>query len=430
MVKRNRMWVVLISLILYTSLLSGASLQETLQTRVSPKFVGASIQEVLRLFAHQYALNLVVGGDVTGKVTVQLEDVTLADALNAILKTNGYHYIVENDVILVKPFDRDVNGELVTRVFPLRYLDGFELKKTLEPMLSPKGKIEALNSEPGAEEEEKRSDLLVVTDVWENIESITDVVSRLDVSSPQLQIEVRLVETIIGGEKQVGFNWPKKVSSTLTGGETTAPITKSQSTSGPQRLLSGWYTLPEVDENFTWGVLTVDELQAALEWLAKDNNSRLVSNPKVTTLNNRKALIRIGTTVPVPEVSRGISGDLLSFKEKEVNMNLEVIPRINTGGQITLQVHPILEEIIGFTGPSDTPQPITSKREVETTVAVDDGQTVVIGGLIKENSSKNVEKIWLLGDIPLLGYLFRHTTTKKEKSDLLIFITTKIVEAK
>ena len=109
-------------------------------------------------------------------------------------------------------------------------------------------------------------------------------------------------------------------------------------------------------------------------------------------------------------------------------MNLSVIPRINEQNKITLKVHPMLEEITGYTGEAEAPQPITSRREVETTVMVDDGETVVIGGLIKETENKNVEKIWLLGDIPLLGYLFRHIRTQREKTDLLIFITTKIVK--
>jgi len=425
--KKFRLWRIILLLLMISTLAFGTNLEEQLQTRVSPKFVGASIQEVLRLFARQYSLNLVVGGEVQGTVTIQLDNVTLGDALNAILKAYGYHYIVENDVLLVKPFDQDVNGELVTKVLKLKYLDGYLVKTTLVPLLSPKGKIEALMSELTDEELDKRSNILVVTDVWENVQQISEVVNKLDVPKRQIQIEVRLIEKIIGAEKQVGINFPKRIGGSITGAETTAPITRTRGVGGQQRFLSGWYLLPGIDENLTTGVLTVDELKAALDFLAKDNSSRLVSNPKLTTLDNKKALIRIGTTLPVPEVSRGISGDLISYREEEVNMNLIVIPRINEEGKITLKVHPILEEIIGFTGPSDTPQPITSKREVQTTVTVNDGETVVIGGLIKENSTKNVEKIWLLGNIPLLGYLFRHTSTKKEKTDLLIFITTKII---
>jgi len=93
-----------------------------------------------------------------------------------------------------------------------------------------------------------------------------------------------------------------------------------------------------------------------------------------------------------------------------------------------MQVHPIMEEIIGYTGEEVAPQPITAKREVNAIVTVNNGQTLVLGGLIKETEMKSVEKLWLLGDIPLLGYLFRSTVSRNEKSDLLIFITPKIVD--
>jgi type II secretory pathway component GspD/PulD (secretin) len=253
----------------------------------------------------------------------------------------------------------------------------------------------------------------------------------MDVEPRQLEIEVRLIETLFGSNRQVGLNWPKKISASVTGGETTAPIT--QSTGGQQqevRKLSAWYKLPEVHDNITLGVLTVNELNASLELLAQDNNSKLISSPKLTTLDNKKAIIDVGTSVPVPEVSRGIGGDLISYREKQVSMYLEVIPRINEGNIITLSVHPVLEEIIGYTGPSDYPQPITSRREVQTEVTVREGESIALGGLIKESDNKVVEKFWLLGDIPLLGYLFRHTTVRKEKTDLLIFITPKILVRK
>lgn len=402
-------------------------IDEILNQNVSTKFAGASIQEVLRVLARQYSLNLVVGGDIQGSVTVQLDNVTLSDVLNSILKTHGYHYVVDNNVILVKPFELNINGELSTKVFKLKYLDGFNLKTTLEPLLSPKGKLEALISENVKDEIDKRSDIIVVTDLWENINTFKEIIGSLDIPSKQLNIEVRLVEMLVSDEKQVGINLPKSVQVSLTGAETTAPVSKSQQQSGQQKFFSAWYELPEIDDKLSWGVLTVDELKASLDYLARDNNSRLVSNPKVTALDNKKAVINVGTVVPIQEVSRGISGDLISFKEKEVSLHLEVIPRINEGGLITLQVHPQLEEIIGYTGPADYPQPITSKREVATTVNVKDGETIVIGGLIKEVNTKVVEKIWLLGDIPILKYLFSHRSTKKEKTDLLIFITPKIM---
>jgi general secretion pathway protein D len=250
----------------------------------------------------------------------------------------------------------------------------------------------------------------------------------LDKPESQLQIEVRLVERLAGDEKKVGIDFPKSFSASLIGAETTAPITKSgASQSGSATVLSAWFELPSTAEQLHLGVLSFDQLKATMDILASDNLSRLVSNPKVTTLNYKKAIIKIGTTIPIPEISRGPSGDLFSYKEKDVNMTLEVTPMIGDSGMITLELHPVLEEIVGYTGSSDALQPITSRREVQTTVLVKDGETVVIGGLVKESKSENVSKIWLLGDIPILGYLFRHTSIVNEKKDLMIFITSKIM---
>lgn len=416
-----------IALLILNINLTASDIDQKLNMQVSPKFVGASIQEVLRVLSRQYSLNMVVGDEIKGTVTVQLDNVTLSDALNAVLKSHGYHYVVDDNVIYVKPYDQDVNGELSVKVFSLKYLDGFNLKATLEPLLSSKGKIEPLISERVKEEINQRSDIIVVTDLWENIRNLENVIKAIDVPSKQIHIEVRLVEVLMSNEKQVGINLPKQVQGGLTGAETTAPITKSQQGASQQRYLSAWYELPKIDDNFRWGVLTVDELRASLNYLATDNNSRIVSNPKVTTLNNKKASIKIGTEIPIQEISRGVGGDVITFRYKDVNLNLDVIPRVNENSLITLNVHPMLEEIIGFTGPADFQQPITSKREVETTVTVNDGETLVLGGLIKETNSKVVEKVWLLGDIPLLKYLFSTTSTKKEKTDLLIFITPKIL---
>lgn len=405
-----------------------ANVDEILAKKISANFKRTPLTDVLRILATQHHLNLVVGEGVEGRVTIQLNDVELGDALSMILKSHGCHYVVQNQIILVKPFNNNVVGEAVTRVFNLRYLDGLKLQKTLSGLLSTKGKMEALVSENEQDEFKKRADILVVSDIWENVKAVEQVIQELDKKPRQIQIEVKLVETLVGTNKQVGINLPKKVSTSVTGGEVSAPITKSSGGQQQVRTLAGWYQLPELHDDITLGVLTIDELQASLEVLAQDNNSRLVSNPKITTVDNKKAIIDVGTSVPVPEVSRGISGDLVSYKEKHVSMYLEVIPRINEENVITMTVHPRLEEIVGYTGPSDFPQPITSRREVTTEVSVKEGESIAIGGLFKETTTKVVEKVWLLGDIPLLGYLFRHTTQRKEKTDLLIFITPKILD--
>lgn len=410
---------------LFTDLASD-DLSTALNQKVSPNFVNTSLNDMLRLFAKQYNLNIVAGDQISGRVTVQLYDVSLANALNTILKAHGYHYIVESNVLLIKPFEMVINGELKTKVVTLNYLNGFHIKTTLLPLLSPRGKIEALLAESEKDETMQRSNILVITDFSENIFRIEEVIKTMDKPGRQLEIEVRLVETSIGEDEQYGLNLPKSIGVSVTNAESNLSSTGGESGSD-QNELAAFLPL-EGSSGLSWGILAVDKMQLTLDLLAKDKNARLISNPRLTTMDNKKAVIKIGTNIPIPEISRGISGDLYSYSEKEVNINLEVIPRINEGKKITLNVHPVLEEIIDYIGPADYPQPVTSKREVKTTVMVNSGETVVIGGLIKEMETKSVEKVWLLGDIPLLGYLFRHTVIKKEKKDLTIFITTRIMD--
>lgn len=418
--------LILLFLILVSHIYA-TDLNTKLQQKVSPQFNGASIVEVLNLLARQHALNIVVSDEIKGRVNVRLTNVTLKDALNTILKSRGYHYVIDNDVLLIKGFAENVNGELTSKVFNLKYTNAFFLEATLMQMLSPKGKVVPILDEPTKEESERRGSKIVVTDLWENVNQIAQVVEQLDVLSQQLSIEVRLVETLIGDEQQYGLKLPTRVSASIDGAETNAPITKGKSQNNAARLLSGWYKLPSLGDDITSGILSVEQLEATLDMLAKDNGSRIISNPRITVLNNHKATIRIGTTVPVPEVSRGIAGDLITYKEKDVNIDLKVVPHIGENNKVTLSVHPVLEEIIGYTGDNVAPQPITSKREVNTTVTLDNGNTLVLGGLVKETKTEVSEGIFLLSDIPILGYLFKSTTTKVEKSDLKIFITPIII---
>jgi len=424
----KKLLIIIFSVFLFLQALSASEIEKKLQQKISTSFAGTSLEGAMRILAKQYGLNIIVGQGGQERVTATLFDVSLGEALNAILKTHGFHYILGSNVIMVTPFDMAVNGELNSQVFELNYLDGFKLKITLEPILSPKGKIEALLSETEEKDKYIRSNILVVTDMRENIRTIEKIIQQMDKPPKQMQIDVRLVEKNVGDELRVGIDWPKSMKVTMTGAETTAPITQtSQGGGGQPKLFSGWYQLPATSNQLTMGVLTLDELSATLDLLDKDENSKVIANPKVTTLNNKKAIIKIGRTVPIMQISRSVAGDLYSYQPKEVNLQLEVIPQVGLDGYITLKVHPILEEIIGYVGPSEAPYPITAKREVQSTIRLKDSETLVIGGLVKETESKIENKIWLLGDIPLLGYLFTHTSIQKNKTDLIIFITTKLM---
>ncbi len=405
-----------------------SSLDTKLQRRISLNLDNVPVAQVVEMLAAQHQLNVVFADQVKGNVSVSLKDVAVKDALTAVLLPVGAHFIVEDDLLIIKPFASRTPADLQIKVFQLQYRDATDMARTIKPLLSDRGKVEVLVAGENQKDAVKRADVLVIQDYRQNIEKVAEVIARLDKPVPQIHIEVRLVETNLGAERRIGLNLPTEITVKSTGAENTLPYQNLQGTTNTLEALSGWYELPANVGKLNLGILSVSELQATLSALAKDNNTRLVSSPSVIAMNNRKAVIKIGTSVPIPQVSRGISGDLFSYEEKEVNMYLEVIPRINENHSITMQVHPILEEIVGYVGPSDFPQPIISRREVQTQVMVADSQTVVIGGLIKENTIETVRKVWLLGDVPLLKYLFRHKQKQKQKTNLLIFITPRIIK--
>jgi len=426
----NSKWIVWSIILIVWSVLAQTdeSLEMKLQHRISLNLDNVPVAQVVEMLAAQHQLNVVFAAQVKGNVSVTLKDVTVKDALMAVLLPVGAHFIVDNNLLIVKPFANQTPADLQIRVFQLQYRDATDMARTIKPLLSDRGKVETLVAGGNQKDAVQRADVLVVQDYRQNVKKIADVITRLDKPVPQIHIEVRLVETNLGAERRIGLNLPTEITVKSTGAENTLPYQNLQGSTNTLEALSGWYELPANVGKLNLGILTVSELQATLSALAKDDNTRLVSSPSVIAMNNRKAVIKIGTSVPIPQVSRGISGDLFSYEEKEVNMYLEVIPRINENHSITLQVHPVLEEIVGYVGPSDFPQPIISRREVQTQVMVADSQTVVIGGLIKENTIETIRKVWLLGDIPLLKYLFRHKQKQKQKTNLFIFITPRIVK--
>jgi general secretion pathway protein D len=152
----------------------------------------------------------------------------------------------------------------------------------------------------------------------------------------------------------------------------------------------------------------------------------------VTVVESERAVMRVATTIPVQTLNRFSEGgtiqDIVSFQDLDVGITLAVTPRMNENGFVTLDVEPVVEEITGFTGPAENQRPITSKRTVRTMVRVQNNETVVIGGLVRETDISTKSKVFLLGDIPILGALFTHHKVEKQKTDLLIFITPRLIE--
>ncbi len=397
----------------------------TEDSKITLEMENAPIGAVLKLLAAQNNLNIVSGQEVRGTVTLRLRQVSLDEALSSILLANGYTYSQQGNVIVVLSQDKDYPQQLETRVFELGYVSADYVMASLKSVLSPKGKMDVFSKEVRRVEPTKQAPatILVVTDFGYNIARIEKIVAALDKPAKQVSIEVKMVETSLDKNSDLGLEWPEAIGASL--GEAESITSTSTSTTTSNALVFPIKGRPK------YGRLSVEQVDWFLNYLTTQTNSKLLSSPKVTTLDNQAAKITVATTIPLQTLNRFTEGavvqDIVSFQDKEFGIILDVTPRINDDSTVTLRVVPTVEDIISFTGPANNQRPITSKRSVETQIRMKDGETMVIGGLIKDNEVKTVRKVWLLGDIPLLGHLFRSNSKQKNQTDLLIMITPNIV---
>ena len=169
-----------------------------------------------------------------------------------------------------------------------------------------------------------------------------------------------------------------------------------------------------------------------LDFLDQAGHSKLLSDPRITTLDNHEAEIKVTTIVPIQTINRFSEGgsvqDIVTFQDEEVGITLKVTPHVIGDGEMILDVNPTVAEIIGYSGSIDNQKPITSERSVRTRIKVNDGETAVLGGLLKENKIETEQRLFFLGSLPILGNLFRHKNAEVKTTDLLILISPKIVK--
>jgi len=430
-----------------------------LETTVSLHFKGAELINILRLLSVQNNLNILAGEDVKGEVTLSLSDVNLGTALDAMLKVNGYDWFIQDNIIVVKPEEKEMTGELITRVYKLEYVDAAAVSSAISNVLTSKGKVQIFSpvmkmgmgggaagvTSGGAQQRGvlpgisggagssgasggalgtaarggmPSPDHLLVTDALSNFERIEKVIYELDKQIPQINIAVKFIETKLSRDERLGINWSLRASltgPTVSEGESALPI-------------GGGLKLGE--NILRIATLTLPVFTSMIEILSTDTDTRLIQEPQVTTFDNTMATITVGTTYPVL-VPQPV-GELLGtrpyeFQDEEIIISLNVHPRINEDKFISMTINAMVQALVGFTGPN-ADRPIISDRSTSTQVMVANAETILIGGLIFDQVIETETSPPLLGSIPLLGKLFTHKTTTLEQRELLIFITPNIVK--
>ncbi|MEI6631201.1 MAG: secretin and TonB N-terminal domain-containing protein [bacterium] len=457
---------------------------------VTLDFKEADIRNVLKIISYKAGVNIVTTPEVIGNVTIRLVDVPWEKALDVILKTYGFGYEKQGNIITVAPIEkltaqRKQEVELaqvqptVTEVFNLKYIDAQDAKKALEPQLSPRGKLTVLEMtgqagwEFGSEELSKRkrvtegrtsrSKTLIISDMPPILEKISEILKIIDVQPQQIIIEAKLIEVNHDKLKDLGFNWGSGTegpTSLITSRNVVDTyVTSTDSTTGEvtQKVFKEVVTLPTVNLtsvgnrvlgaqlNPATGVselifqkLTGTQFEAVLKALEDKSIANTLSAPHIMTLNNQEASILIGTKFPlikstVSTETGTITGQSLD-RYQDIGIQLNVAPQISGKDYINLIVHPAVStysqtvKAISNTGVTMAEYPIIVVREAETQILIKDGETVVIGVLMKDVKSDSRKGIPLLMDIPYLGFFFRRDYSTTAKVDLLVFLTARIVK--
>ncbi|MDP8215700.1 MAG: secretin N-terminal domain-containing protein [Candidatus Kaelpia imicola] len=399
----------------------------------------AEVRDILRMLAEQFDLNIVVSDKVIGRISVKFSNITVSEAIDAIVTASGYAYTKKGSVIKVTTISEIEKEAPFTRVFVLNNAYAEDMKVSLEKVLTAVGSIEI----------NKRSNALIVTDVSNTMETVAKLIEELDRETLQVLIEAKIVETSVDDDTKLGIKWTMKAAASGASRPVTFPFshdsggklypkntTDTSTTAGTidTGLFPSSSGFPYTDaDDFTFGTLNFSEFQAVFQAIQQDVDSKILSHPRIVTLNNEEASILVGTKVPIPVYTfNDDTGtyEISGYEEEQVGISLKVTPHISPNNKIRMTLHPVVSDFSGvYVGPNDE-RPYIDTREATTQVQLADGETVVIGGLIKQREVDTVDKVPLLGDIPLLGLIFRHKRKELETTDLLIFVTATIVRNK
>ncbi len=399
----------------------------------------AEVRDVLRMLAEQFELNVVVSDKVVGRISVKFSNISVTEAIDAIVTASGYAYTKKGSVIKVTTIGEIEREAPFTRVFVLNNAIAEDMKVSLEKVLTAVGSIEV----------DKRSNALIVTDVSNIIETVAKLIGELDKETPQVLIEAKIVETSVDDETQLGIKWTMQATASGASRPVTFPFSNDQggklyakgnpgatTTAGlaDDSDFPGSSGFPYAGaDDFTFGTLNFSQFQAVFQAIQQDVDSKILSHPRIVTLNNEEASILVGTKVPIPVYNFNEETgtyEISGYEEENIGISLKVTPHVSPNNRIRLTLHPVVSDFAGtYVGPNDE-RPYVDTREATTQVQLADGETVVIGGLIKQREVDTISKVPFLGDIPLLGLIFRHKHKELQTTDLLIFVTASIVHNK
>ncbi|MDU9407134.1 type IV pilus secretin PilQ [Pseudomonas sp. zfem001] len=418
--------------------------------KLSLNFQDIDVRSVLQLIADFTDLNLVASDTVAGNITLRLQNVPWDQALDLVLKTKGLDKRQIGNVLLVAPADEIAARERqelesqkqIAELAPLRreliqvnYAKAADMAKLFQSVTSADGSADVR----GSVTVDDRTNSIIAYQTQERLDELRRIIAQLDIPVRQVMIEARIVEANVNYDKALGVRWggsSRRGNWSLYGKDGATSFDEGQAflpgtdTVGDFTLEDGVAPVPFVDmgvaastSGIGIGFLT-DNLVLDLQLSAMESsgNGEIVSQPKVVTADKETAKILKGQEVPYQEAS---SSGATSTSFKEAALSLEVTPQITPDNRIIMEVK-VTKDAPDFQRAINGVPPI-NKNEVNAKVLVSDGETIVIGGVFENTQTKAVEKVPFLGDVPYLGRLFRRDIVRDNKTELLVFLTPRIM---
>lgn len=400
--------------------------------------VDVDIRNLLTSIALANNLNIVISDEVQGNVSVKLSNINAQDMIKIIAENNNYMYQFKDNVIYISKGDKDINLYTVQ----INYLELDKIAQTINLMLTgnlpdkidDKDKKTAINNKVMIDESENTISFYGTLKQYEQIKNF---LQEQDKPQKQVSLEAKVTAIQKDAAKDLGVSWEWSKLPQSPEHEITYDTVKHTviNEDGSKEEITDYLPVDEVtrkwndDENIP-GVIRFGKgvdgypyefyYAAKIDALISDGKANILARPNITTIQGKEAVINIGSEVPVPTVSTTNSTTTTSIKYREAGIILKCTPRVNEDGIITVKVH---TEVSSPMYVEDMKAYRFQKRSADTIVRLKDGQTMVIGGLIGSDEAKQMSKIPFLGDIPILGNLFKHIQKSKSDTEVMIFLT-------
>ncbi|MFH0857925.1 MAG: secretin N-terminal domain-containing protein, partial [Candidatus Omnitrophota bacterium] len=361
--------------------------KEEAKLQVDLDLKDADIRDVARAFARIGGINIIVSQDAQAKVTLKIQSTDWKEALMTILGAYNLAMLEGDNYIVITTLEgrrqAEEKGDLQTRVISFNFVDVGQIKATLTSMLTSRGKMEV----------DVRSNSLVITDIPDRIDKIQAVALQLDTKTPQVMIEAMVMTVKLTDDEQWGVDW-LITHKDLAERKILQGLSLADSSSAYAGYIKYGKTI------FPWAVFN-----ATIDFWLRNKKAEILANPRILTLDNLAATIDLTEQVAYTQTSQTTESSTIisSTQFKEVPVKLIVKPHITKDNYVFMTIHTEQSYQSGTSGG----QPIIDSRRAETNLMVKDGETIVIGGLRKKEQTRTVEKMPVLGDIPLLGTLFR-----------------------